>query len=231
MARRAATFEPPDLPPAGGVISVINRAPDVPDIITIRVGRKSAGRITESTAADLGIGIGVTWTDRMRDAVAAAMLLASAREWAIHAVARRSMSRAMLTNKLAQRGLARPAAARIAADLQAAGLIDEKSFAEGVVGSTIARKATGSRLLVNTLRAKGIEGKMAASAVEKVTRESDYDPRAAALDLARRKNRTMGTRLDAQARQRRLYGLLARRGFDSELCREVVETVIRTPDE
>ncbi len=231
MARRAARFEPPDLPPAGGVISVINRAPDAPDVLTIRVGRKSAGRIHESAAADLGIDIGVTWTDRMRDAVAAAMLLASAPEWAIHAVARRSMSRVMLTTKLTQRGLPRPAAARIAADLQAAGLIDEKSFAEGVVGSTISRKATGTRLLVNTLRAKGIEGKMAAKAVEKVTREADYDPRAAALDLARRKHRTMGTRLDPQARQRRLYGLLARRGFDAELCREVVATVVRTPDE
>jgi regulatory protein len=211
------------------VISVLGRAPDRPEIVTIRVGRKSAGRIDESAAADLGLGIGIAWTDRMREAVAAAMLLASAREWAIYAVARRAMSRSMLTNKLTQRGLARPAATRIAADLEAAGLIDEKSYAEGVVGSTISRKATGTRLLVNTLRAKGIEGKMAAKAVEKVTRENEYDPRAAALDLARRKNRVMGARLDGPTRQRRLYGLLARRGFDAELCREIVETVIETP--
>jgi regulatory protein len=233
MARRAAKFAPPELPPssAASVITVLNRAPDDPSILTIRVGRKSAGRINELAAADLGIGIGAPWTDRMREAVASAMLLANARDWAIHAVARRAMSKSMLSQKLAQRGLPRPDATRIAAELQTAGLIDEKRFAEGVVETTLARKATGTRLLVNTLRAKGIEGKMAAKAVDKVTQESDYNPREAALALARRKLRVMGTRLEPQAKQRRLYGLLARRGFDAELCREVVATVIRTPDE
>jgi SOS response regulatory protein OraA/RecX len=62
--------------------------------------------------------------------------------------------------------------------------------------------------------------------VERIAAESGYDPRAAATDLARRKLRTLARKPDEQAKQRALYALLARRGFDSDLCRDVVRTVL-----
>jgi regulatory protein len=136
------------------------------------------------------------------------------------------MSRSGLTMKLVQKGLERGAAGRIAEGLAASGLIDERTMAEGLVETTLARRGAGKRMLVNRLRAKGIDGKTAGAAIEKITKESGYDATASALELARRKLRTMGDRLDAQAKQRRLYGLLARRGFEADVCREVVERVV-----
>jgi regulatory protein len=221
-------FEIPDLPPAGGVITAIVRVPDEPDVLTIRIGRKTAGRIHERRAAELGIGEGAVWSERMRDAVGAAMFVGAAREWAVKAVARRAMSRTMLATKLVQRGLDRGAAGRIAEELSASGLIDERAFAESVVGTTLARKGAGKRLLLNRVRAKGIDSRTASAAVERVTGESNYDAMESALELARRKLRVMGDRLDAEAKQRRVYGLLARRGFDADVCRSVMERLLVT---
>jgi regulatory protein len=228
MARRIARFELPDLPPAGGsggVISAVLRSSSEPDVVTIRVGRKSGGRIGEAAASELGIVEGAVWTEHMRAAVAGAMRLAEARDWAVRAVARRAMSRSMLTTKLLQRGLERGHAARIAEELCQSGLIDEKAFAESLVETTLARKGAGKRLMLNRIRSKGIDGRTAGAAVEKITSEAGYDATEAALNLARRKVRAMGDRLDVQAKQRRLYGLLARRGFDADVCRDVVARV------
>ncbi|HVU62585.1 MAG TPA: RecX family transcriptional regulator, partial [Phycisphaerales bacterium] len=212
--RRAARFEVPELPLAGGVITAVVRAADEPDVLAIRIGRKTAGRVHERRAAELGIGEGVEWTERMRREVGAGMRDAAAREWAVSAVARRGMSRSMLVGKLVQRGLERGAAARIAEELSARGLIDERAFAEGVVASTLARKGAGKRLLLNRVRAKGVDARTAGDVVEKVTGESGYDAMEAALELAGRKLRVMGERLDGQATRRRLQGLLARRGVE-----------------
>ncbi len=227
MARGPKRFEPPNLPPAGGAITSVARSAASPGIVTIRLGRRTAGRLSEAEAINLSAREGVAWSEDLRAAVARRMMLADAREWALHAAARRPMSRAMLSSKLRQRGLDQPAATRIAEDLAARGVIDERAFAEGLVESTLARKGAGKRLLTTRLRARGIDSRTAGQAVERVTTESGYDARASALELASRKLRTIRPGLAPDAKRRRLYGLLARRGFDADICREVVEQVLR----
>ncbi len=222
---RVARFEPPDLPAAGGVITAVGRSATAPDEVTIKVGKRSAGRLDERTAARLRIAPGVEWSGELRDLVAHAMMLAKARQWAIRAVSDRAMTRSMLVTKLRIRGLESAQALRIAEEMAEKGMIDERRFAQGVVLSDIARRGKGKRMMVNRLRAKGIDARMAGEVVERVTEDEGYDPRAAALDLARRKARSM-QRLDREARQRRLYGVLARRGFDAELCRDVIRQVL-----
>jgi len=229
MARRSRRFEPPELPPAGGVITSIGLPATVPPVVVIRIGRRIAGRVAEQQAARLQIRAGLEWSEGLRAAVARSMMLAEAREWALHAAARRPMSRSMLVSKLRQRGLEQGPATRIAEDLAARGVIDERAFAEGVVETTLARKGAGKRFLTTRLRSRGIDSRLADQAVDRVTAASGYDARAAALELARRKLRTMPERLDRDARRRRLYGLLARRGFDAEICRGVVEELLKEP--
>jgi SOS response regulatory protein OraA/RecX len=57
-------------------------------------------------------------------------------------------------------------------------------------------------------------------------RDRAEDPLGPALDLARRKLRTMGGRVEEQAAARRIYSLLARRGFDPDVCRGVTNRVV-----
>lgn len=231
MARRSTRFEPPELPAAGTVVTALLQSPATPGEITIKLGRKTAGVAPEKIVHELGIGEGVIWSDRMRDGVAAAMMVAIARTWAIRSVSRRAMSRSMLITKLRQRGLAPSASDRIADELVASGMIDEKRFAEGIAETTINRRAFGTRRVSLKLRAKGITTRTADEVVNRVAAESNYDQRAAALAIARRKLRSLTRKPDPQARQRALYSLLARRGFDSELCREVTRTVLGEVEE
>lgn len=231
MAKRSTRFEPPNLPAAGAVVTALLRSPATPGEITIKLGRKTAGVAPQQLIADLGIGEGVIWSDRMRDGVAAAMMVAFARTWSIRSVSRRAMTRSMLITKLRQRGLATAASDRIADELVASGMIDEKRFAEGLAETTIARRAFGTRRVSLKLRAKGITTRTADEVVDRVAAESNYDQRAAALAIARRKLRSLTRKPDPQARQRALYSLLARRGFDSELCREVTRTVLGEGEE
>lgn len=228
---RTARFEPPELPAPGGVVTALLRSPAVPGEVTIRLGQRSAGVAPEQLCQDLGIGEGVIWTDRMRDAVAAAMLAAAARTWAIRSVSRRAMSRAMLITKLRTRGLPPAPCSRIADELVASGLINEERFAEGVAETTLARRAFGTRRVALKLRAKGINTRTAGEVVGRVARDTGYDDRAAALDIARRKARSLARKPDPKARQAALYALLARRGFDPEICREVTKTVLGEPHE
>ena len=232
MASRSSRFEPPDLPPVGapggtgGRITALLRSANEPGQLTIKLGRRTAGTIDENLAADLGMTEGAIWTERMRAAVAAAMMLAEARDWAARAVSRRAMSRAMLITKLRQRGLDSSPATRIATELAAAGMIDEKRFAENVAEVALARRTHGARSIALKLQAKGIDSRTAGQTVDRVAADSDYDPRAVATDIARRKLRSLARKPDPDARQRALYALLARRGFDSGLCRDVVRQVL-----
>ena len=232
MPSRSSRFEPPDLPPVGapggtgGRITALLRSANAPGELTIKLGRRTAGTIDENLAADLGMAEGVIWTERMRSAVAGAMMLAEARDWGARAVSRRAMSRVMLITKLRQRGLDSGPAARIAEELAAAGMIDEKRFAENVAEVALARRTHGTRRVALKLRAKGIDFRTAAQTVDRIAAESGYDARAVATDLARRKLRSLARKPDPDARQRALYSLLARRGFDSDLCRDVVRQVL-----
>lgn len=68
---------------------------------------------------------------------------------------------------------------------------------------------------------RGLRGRLGSSG--EARRELD---RAGALKLAQRKVRTLGTRVDKLAASRRVYALLARRGFDPETCREVTREAV-----
>lgn len=231
MARgKRKTFAPrTPLPPAGGVITALAKSVAVPGMVSIRLGRKTAGRVDEASCRSLGIDIGVAWTDDLRSRVERAMILAAARSFALNSAAYRPMSRQMLVTKLRQRELDQASAREIADDLARRGVIDEAAFAEQIVDSTIRRKPAGARLLEAKLRSRGIDGKVAKSAVTKATSDPNYDALAEALKLARRKLRVMPRKLDAIGIKRRLYAQLARRGFDPDICAKALAKAVAQP--
>lgn len=220
---RRKTFAPrTPLPPAGGVVTTITRSVAIPGLVSIKVGRKTAGRIDEAACRALAIQPGTLWTDDLRSKVERAMIISTAREYALRTAANRPMSRQMLVTKLRQRDLDQASARAIAEDLAARGVIDEAAFAEQVVGSTIHRKPAGARLLEAKLRSRGIDGTIAKHAINRAMADPEYNALAEALKLARQKLRVMPRKLDAAAIKRRLYAQLARRGFDAAICGKAV---------
>ncbi len=77
-------------------------------------------------------------------------------------------------------------------------------------------------MLRQELRRKGIEGEVAEAALAEVDPDAE---RARAVELVRVKARSL-SRLDSQARVRRLVGMLQRRGYSGTVAFSVVREVL-----
>jgi regulatory protein len=86
----------------------------------------------------------------------------------------------------------------------------------------VAERGLAPREIVRQLRAKGIDGELAAASVDHIDRDMEL---ATARELVRRKLRTM-SRLDDAAKSRRLVGLLARKGYSSGVSYSVVRDAL-----
>jgi regulatory protein len=100
-------------------------------------------------------------------------------------------------------------------------LIDDAAYAESFVRGR-QRAGLAKRSVTRELRAKGIPEPEAEAAL--ATIDPDQERETARLLATRRAARTVG--LPVEARRRRLYGLLTRRGYSSDLVRSVVDQVL-----
>ena len=106
---------------------------------------------------------------------------------------------------------------------QSRGLQDDGRFAGQFAHAAAGRGMAGRRIQAE-LRARGVAKDLAAEA----SVEDPDEELARARELAVRRASRMGD-LPAEAALRRITGLLARRGFDPETCRQVASEVVRSP--
>jgi regulatory protein len=107
--------------------------------------------------------------------------------------------------------------------LQEVGLVDDASFAVDWVASRQQRRHLSRRALRRELEAKGVERVDIDRALENVDRGDEF---ASARELVERKRRAMSS-LARDVQQRRLAGVLSRRGFDSAVISRVLSDVLR----
>ncbi len=155
---------------------------------------------------DEGIGDGVVVAAAHIEAIAQDDARGEAHEVALRLLAARPRSGQEIEQRLRQRGFDPDTADREVRRLRMAGLIDDAQFAEAWVESRQRKAPRSARALTGELRAKGIERGVAGDAT------ADVDDDAAAIALARSRAARM-TGVDLEARDRRIAGLLQRRGF------------------
>lgn len=132
-----------------------------------------------------------------------------ARRIALTALSTAPRTRAELAGLLAKREVPGDVAAGVLDRFGQVGLIDDAAFADAWVESRHAGRALGRRALGDELRRKGVDPETASTALDQI---SDEDELTSARSLVRRK--LPGSRdLDPAKRDRRLLGLLARRGY------------------
>ena len=134
--------------------------------------------------------------------------------------------RAGLAAALARKGIPEDAAGRVLDRLTEVGLIDDAAYAQSFVASRHRHGALGAGALRDELRRKGVDTETASSAIAVVDRDAEYE-RARAF-LERRVDAAMAH--GPQTAQRRLLGLLARRGYPADLAQRVVREVMATYD-
>ncbi|QDQ97641.1 regulatory protein RecX [Tomitella fengzijianii] len=143
-------------------------------------------------------------------------------EASLRLLAARARSRAELADRLQRKGYPEAVVGPLLDDLERAGLIDDADFAAQWVYFRHRDGGRSRRALGMELRSKGVDGAVIEEAVAQI---SDDDECARATELVRRtlRRRRPAAGSDAERReQRRLVGMLARKGYGSELAYTVV---------
>ena len=140
---------------------------------------------------------------------------------ALDALSRRARSTTELSRWLRQRDYEPEEISDVLERLTAAGLLDDTRYAELFARSRLLDRKLSTRRVLAELGRRGISRPMAAAAVQVVTEDEGVDEDAAAEAVARKKFRTMGS-LAPDVARRRLFGFLARRGYDADVVRRVI---------
>jgi regulatory protein len=131
-------------------------------------------------------------------------------------------TRKQLADLLAKKEVPDEAAAAVLDRFTEVGLIDDAAFAAAWVSSRQSGRGLARRALASELRAKGVDGEVAAAAVAEVDPQDEWD---SARRLVERRMPAM-SRLDRATAERRLMGMLARKGYGGGLAGYVVREAL-----
>jgi len=127
-------------------------------------------------------------------------------------------TRAQLADALAAKGIPDDAAAAVLDRYTEVGLIDDAAFAQAWVSTRQAGRRLANRALAQELHHKGIDKDIAGAALATLDPDAEED---SARTLVHRRLRSM-TSLEPHVATRRLLGMLARKGYPSEVSLRVV---------
>ncbi|BDI22217.1 regulatory protein RecX [Herbiconiux sp. L3-i23] len=134
------------------------------------------------------------------------------------ALARRGLSESEVRTRLMDKGFTDEQVAPEVERLRRAGYLDDRRLAEEVIRIEAERKGKGRTAIIAELRRRGIDQDDYADALAELDQESE---RERAEEIAVRKLGSLRA-LDPRTAERRLYALLARRGYSGELARNAV---------
>ena len=145
----------------------------------------------------------------------------SAYNYALNLLAARPYSTRALHRKLIQKEYSAADADDAIGRLVANGLLDDAKFAEQYARSKILATGASKRRLTQDLYRKGIKSDIAATAIDHVVADEEIDTAAVVERVARKKLAQLGD-LEPRVLRRRLFGFLARRGYDVDEIKRVV---------
>lgn len=128
-------------------------------------------------------------------------------------------SRKELETTLAKRHIEPDVAKSVLDRFVEIGMVDDAAFAELLIRSRCNTKRVSRSVLRQQLRQKGVDQEIIEAALTVI---SDADELRMATELVERKARAMA-RLDPDVRKRRLFGLLARKGYHTAIALRVIQ--------
>lgn len=197
-----------------GVVTSIREHPRHPGRFSLEIAGVRAGSLSAEWIADLGLRVGVVVSDTMLPGVLAATRETSCFDKAVAALARRSRSRADLGRWLQHRGFAPGETDATLERLTSLGLLDDAAFAQGFARSRLAARPQGRRRIVAELLRRGVARDVVDSVMAALDGDGEESESARLKAAGTRRADTMRS-LDPAVAERRLFGWLARRGFDT----------------
>ncbi len=129
----------------------------------------------------------------------------------------RDRSEKELIQRLGRKGFSEENGAKVVSYLKGKGFVDDARFAESLKRTAVEQRQLGKRGLVNYLISRGIPGKI----IEDLAGD-DEDYLETAETLVERKMRQFSG-LDEMTVKRRLWGVLARKGFSPDIIRRALK--------
>lgn len=208
-------------------ITALQPQKHVPDRVSVFVDGVFRMGLAAEVAQAGGLRVGETVHEARLAELERRDLGWQARQAALRLLAVRPRSAAELARRLRMKGYGAEIGEEVIARLREQGLIDDAAFAGSLVRDRVRLRPQGARRMAGELRAKGVDEQTARAAIHETLGDEETDE----TELARRaaaKWRPRPGEEPATAR-RRLHGFLARRGFDGDVIREVVDEAL--PDD
>lgn len=180
----------------------------------VQVDDRTVATLSERSVAELRLVVDRAWDAELAEQVARAQKFDRAYEAALSRLNRRALSRRQLGDRLRQLGHDQAVVAQVLDRLEALHLLDDEVLGRELIRQTLAGDPAGPPLLRSKLMQRGLKGPL----IDRLLSEAAPAPGGlvrGASALAQKKLPTLA-RLGPVARKRRLWALLARRGFDHD---------------
>ena len=214
-----------DVREGADIVTAIVASPRTAGRFTIAVDGTALATLSLDVIERLGLHIGASIADR-REVIEREEAALRTYDRALSMLAAQARSARDLERRLVRKG-EDPAHVRSAIErLRAAGLVDDAVFARQLARSKLLGTGLSARRLSQELSKRGVARDVADEAVSQVVEEEGVDEVSIVETVARKKLRSLA-RLDSVTRNRRLYGFLARRGYDADTIRSTMESLRR----
>jgi regulatory protein len=191
---------------------------------TVRLEGVRSATVSAELVERLGLRAGVVLDAAQVKALREAAAGLRTYDRALNLLAFRARSSADLRRKLVEKGEPGALADQAIEKLKALGLLDDEAYARQVARGKLLGGASKRRVQQELWR-RGVTRDVADGAMQDVVADEEVDEEQSAVTVARRKAASLA-KLDAPTRRRRLYGFLARRGYDHAAIRAALAEVL-----
>jgi regulatory protein len=147
--------------------------------------------------------------------------LSTARNIALRQLSHSPKTRQQLEQVLLKKFVSAEHVAEVLDRLTEVGLVDDLAYAHLFVRSRCAAKKISRSSLMRELRAKGVQDDFAQAAIAEISDEDEYQ---LAWDATQKKLRSMRG-LNQQVVMRRIFGMLARKGYSNAVAAKVLSSL------
>ena len=204
-------------------ITAIVASPKSQGRFSLEVDGRPVATVDFDAITGLGLTIGRKY-EEVQAAVERAAAALRTYDRALTMLAFRARSQRELRRQLIRKGEPEEHVDAAIARLVDSGLIDDAGFARQLARSRVLGPGHSKRRLQAELFRKGVDRSVADEAISEVLDDESIDTDAIIERVARRKLQSLA-KLDPEARDRRLWGFLARRGYDSDDIRRAIKAV------
>ncbi len=191
----------------------------------IMAGDETVALLDLAALERLGLHVGASLEGRLELLADETQALAT-RDRALNLIAVRARSATELSRTLVRKGELPAHVARAIQRLTDEGYLDDGQFASAFARSRIVGSGHSRRRVAADLSRKGVARDVASAAIAQLIAEEEFDQGSLVEAAARKKLRTLSG-VNSATRRRRLYGYLARRGYDTDDIRRAMDAVER----